>query len=49
MEKNFLFPDSTLDGLSNDYIDRPKSSEQKNPFVYIVPRSLKWVGTKKSW
>ena len=41
----FLFPYSKLDGflmipltiLYDDYIDRPKLSEQKNPFEYIVP------------
>ena len=35
-----------LTTLYDDYIDRPKLSEQKkNPFDYIVPPPLKWVGT----
>ena len=34
-----------LTTLCDDYIDRPKLSEQKNPFDYIVPLPLKWVGT----
>ena len=41
-----------LDGLSmipvtilyDDYIDRQKLTEQKNPFEYIVLPPLKWVG-----
>ena len=33
----------TLTNLYDDYIDRPKLTEQKNPFEYIVPPSpLKW-------
>ena len=31
--------------LYDDYIDRRKLSEQKNPFEYIVPPPLRWVGT----
>ena len=32
-----------LTTLYDDYIDRPKLSEQKNPVEYIVPPSpLKW-------
>ena len=32
-----------LTTLYDEYIDRPKLSEQKNPFEYIVPPStLKW-------
>ena len=27
-----------------DYIDRPKLTEQKKPFGYIVPPPLNWVG-----
>ena len=34
-----------LTTLYDDYIDRPKLSEQKNPFEYLVPPPLKWVGT----
>ena len=34
-----------LTTLYDDYIDRPKLTEQKNPFEYIVPPPLKWVGT----
>ena len=34
-----------LTTLYYDYIDRPKLSEQKIPFEYIVPPPLKWVGT----
>ena len=34
-----------LTALYDDYIDRPKVSEQKNTFEYIVPPPLKWVGT----
>ena len=34
-----------LTTLYDDYIDRPTLSEQKNPFEYIVPLPLKWVGT----
>ena len=51
--KNLLVIFSRLHGLSNDtthnsdeYIDRPKLTEQKNPFEYIVPPPLKWNGTK---
>ena len=36
-----------LTSLSDDYIDRPKLSEQKNPVEYIVPSPLKWVGTTR--
>ena len=35
-----------LTTLYDHYIDRPKLSEQKNPFEYIVPPPLKGVGTK---
>ena len=35
---------TTLTFLYDDYIDRPKLSEQKNPFEYIVPHPLDWVG-----
>ena len=31
--------------LHNEYIDRPKLTEQKNPFEYIVPPPLMLVGT----
>ena len=31
--------------LYDDYIDRRKLTEQKNPFEYIVLPPLKWVGT----
>ena len=37
----------TLTTLYDDYIDRPKLTE-KNPFEYIVPLPLKWVGTTKN-
>ena len=45
IEKIFLIPYSTLEGflmiplttLYDYYIDRPKFSEQKNTFEYIVP------------
>ena len=55
-QKIFLIPYSTQDMLSNDtpttlnddYFDRPKLTEQNNPFEYIVPPALKWVGTKNS-
>ena len=30
--------------LYDDYINRPKLSEQKNQFEYIVAPPLKWVG-----
>ena len=36
---------TSLTTLYDDYIDRPKLPEQKNPFEYIVPPPLKWVGT----
>ena len=32
--------------LYNEYIDRPKFTEQKNPFEYIVPPPIIGVGTK---
>ena len=35
----------SLTTLYDGYIDRPKLSEQKKPFEYIVPLPLKWVGT----
>ena len=35
-----------LTTLYDGYIDRPKLTEQKNPFEYLVPPPLKWVGTK---
>ena len=31
--------------LNDEYIDRPKLSEQKNPFEYIVPAPTSGVGT----
>ena len=31
--------------LFNEYIDRPKLSEQKKPFEYIVPPPTSGVGT----
>ena len=31
--------------LYEEYIDRPKLSEQKNPFEYIVPTPTSGVGT----
>ena len=37
-----------LKTLYDNYIDRPKLSEQKVPFEYIIPPTLKWVGTKIS-
>ena len=51
--KIFLISYTTLDGLLmralttlyDDYIDRPKLSEQKIPIEYIVPLPLEWVGT----
>ena len=33
--------------LHDEYIDRPKLMEQKNPFEYIVPSPTSGVGTKK--
>ena len=36
-----------LTNLYEEYIDRPKCSEQKNPFEYIVPPPTSGVGTKK--
>ena len=53
-KKIYLVVNSTLDELFNDtthisldeYIDRPKLSEQKNPFEYIVPLPTIGVGTK---
>ena len=35
-----------LTTLYDEYIDRPKLSEQKKLFECIVPSPLKWVGTK---
>ena len=32
--------------LYDEYIDRPKLTEQKNPFEYIVPPPSRGVGTK---
>ena len=32
--------------LYDEYIDRPKLSEQKNPFEYIVPPPTSGVGAK---
>ena len=43
LDELFMIPLTTL---YDDYIDRPKLTEQKNPFEYIVPPPLKWVGTK---
>ena len=34
--------------LYDEYIDRPKLSEQKNPFDYIVPPPISEVGKKKT-
>ena len=31
--------------LYDEYIDRPKLTEQKNPFEYIVPSRTSGVGT----
>ena len=31
--------------LYEEYIDRPKLSEQKNPFEYIVPPPARGIGT----
>ena len=31
--------------LCDEYIDRRKLTEQKNPFDYIVPLPARWVGT----
>ena len=31
--------------LCDEYIDRPKLTEQKNPFEYIVPPPTSGVGT----
>ena len=33
--------------LYDEYIDRPKLTEQKNPFEYIVPAPTSGVGTMK--
>ena len=33
--------------LHDEYIDRPKLTEQKNPFQYIVPPPTSGVGTIK--
>ena len=33
--------------LYDDYIYRPKLSEQKNPFVHIVPPAARRVGKNK--
>ena len=33
--------------LYDEYIDRPKSTEQKNPFDYLVPPPTSGVGTIK--
>ena len=35
--------------LYDEYIDRPKLSEQKNPFVYIVPPPTSGVGKNRVW
>ena len=32
----------------DEYIDRPKLTEQKNPFEYIVPLPHKWGRNKKN-
>ena len=34
--------------LYDEYIDRPKLSEQKNPFEYIVPPPTGGVGTTRN-
>ena len=39
-----MIPVSTL---YDEYIDRRKLTEQKNPFEYIVPPPSRGVGTKK--
>ena len=36
-----------LTALHDEYIDRQKMTEQKNPVEYIVPPPLKWAGTIK--
>ena len=41
-----MIPVSTL---YDEYIDRPKLTEQKKPVEYIVPPPSKGVGTKKLW
>ena len=54
-EKIFFISNSRLDEflmislifLYDEYIDRPKLTEQKNPFEYIVPSPTSGVGTKK--
>ena len=54
IQKIFFFSNSTLDELFNDtthispdeYIDRPKLTEQKSPFVCIVPPPISRVVTK---
>ena len=33
--------------LYDEFIDRPKLTEQKNPFDYIVPSPTRGVGTNK--
>ena len=38
-----MIPVSTL---YDEYIDRPKLTEQKNPFEYIVPSPSRGVGLK---
>ena len=39
-----------LTTLYDEYIDRSKLSEQKNPFEYIVPPPSRGVGTiKANW
>ena len=35
--------------LYDEYIDRPKLTEQKNPVEYIVPAPSRGVGTKRSF
>ena len=57
IKKIFLIPYSTLDKLSNDtsvnslrwlYRSDKIVWTKKNPFEYIVPPPLNWVGTSKS-
>ena len=38
-----------LSPLYDEYIDRSKLSEQKNPFEYILPSPSKGVETMKTW
>ena len=35
--------------LYDEYIDRPKLTEQKNPIEYIVPTPTSGVGTKNKY